>query len=135
VPTLKAVIITGSFASVLDTMYGLRPGYTYSQKDWNPITYENAADPNLDLSIWPEQYRNFITYMASKKLAETAAWDLFREIQPAWRLSLVCPTYIGGPSILPLVKSADSLSFSTGLIWKVATSKPNDKLPAVDFPN
>jgi nucleoside-diphosphate-sugar epimerase len=131
---LQAVVITSSFAACFDAMYGLRPGYTYTPKDWNPISYGMAADPNLDLSVWPERYQRFVTYMASKKLAEKAAWDLYHEAKPPWRLSVVCPTYIGGPSVLPLVKGADSLSFSNGLIWKVAISKPNDRLTEIDYP-
>ena len=44
------------------------------------------------------------------------------------------PAYIGGPCVLPLTKGADSLSFSNRLIWNVASSPPNDKLPENDFP-
>lgn len=132
--TLQAVVITSSFAAVHDPMHGLHPEKTYTSKDWNPITYEEAADPNLDLSVWPETYRVFITYMASKKLAEKAAWDFYDSQKPKWRLSVVCPTYIGGPNVLPLAKGADSLSFSQKLLWGVATSKPEDNLPEIDFP-
>lgn len=133
VSTLQSVVITSSFAAVHDPMRGL-DSYMYTPKDWNPISYETAADPNLDLTVWPERYRVFITYMASKKLAEKAAWDFYAQHKPAWNLSVVCPTYIGGPNILPLARGAESLSFSQKLIWGVATSKPGDKLPQVDFP-
>ena len=133
-PQLEAVVVTSSFASCFDPMHGLRPGYTYGPENWNPISYDEAADPKLDLSIYPERYRIFVTYMASKKLAEKAAWDLYHDAKPKWRLSVVCPTYIGGPSILPLSKGSNSLSFSNGLIWKVATSGPKDELTTMDFP-
>lgn len=134
VPTLQSVVITSSFAAVFDAMYGLRPGYTYGPKDWNPIDYKTAVDPKLDLSAWPEPFGVFITYLASKKLAEEAAWEVYDEAKPSWRLSTVNPAYIGGPNILPLVKGADSLSFSQKLIWSISQSKPEDKLPEVDFP-
>lgn len=68
-------------------------------------------DPGLDLSPWPETWRGFITYMASKKLAEN----------PEWALSVVCPTYIGGPCVLKIEGEGD-LSFSNGLLWKTAAS-------------
>ncbi|OCL12089.1 NAD(P)-binding protein [Glonium stellatum] len=132
VPTVKSVVITSSFASVADVAYGKRPGYTYSPTDWNPITYAEAADPNLDLTRWPEEYRPFITYMASKKLAESAAWELYNHEKPQWALSILLPTYIGGPYILPLSKGPDSLSWSDGLIWSVAAGKP---LPQADYPS
>ncbi|EXJ86847.1 hypothetical protein A1O3_03801 [Capronia epimyces CBS 606.96] len=152
--SVEAVVITSSFAAVLDPAFDLRPGYTYTPADWNPIDYETAADPNLDLSPWPAKYRPFITYMASKKLAEKAAWDFYAEyltLTPSdshlhshshshshspsrWRLTVICPTYIGGPCVLPLPKGPQSLSFSNQLIWNTAVSKPADSLPQIDFP-
>lgn len=133
-PQLESVVVTSSFASCFDPMHGLRPGYTYGPNNWNPTTYEEAANPDLDLSVYPERYQVFVTYMASKKLAEQAAWKVYRDAEPKWRLSVVCPTYIGGPSVLPLAKGSESLSFSNGLIWKVATSSPGDSLTTIDFP-
>ncbi|KAK5940530.1 hypothetical protein PMZ80_006946 [Knufia obscura] len=134
VHSLQSVVVTSSFAAVMDPMYGLRPGHTYTPEDWNPISYETAADPNLDLSAWSEKYRAFITYMASKKLAEKAAWDLYDDAKPIWRFCTINPAYIGGPNVLPLAKGADSLSFSQGLIWQVASSKPGDKWIEPDYP-
>lgn len=132
---LRAVVITSSFAAVHDPMYGERPGYTYTPRDWNPISYETAADPTIDLSVWPKSYQHFITYLASKKFAESSAWDLYEKLKPSWTLSAINPTYIGGPNILPLTRGADSLSFSQKLILNVAQSKPGDELADVDFPN
>ena len=133
-PQLESVVVTSSFASCFDPAHGLREGYTYTPTDWNPISYEEAADPSLDLDVYPERYRFFVTYMASKKLAEAAAWDVYRDERPHWRLSVVCPTYIGGPSVLPLAKGSGSLSFSNALIWKTATSREGDSLATLDFP-
>ena len=127
-PTLKAVVITSSIVTVMDHKYGLRPGYTYTSADWHPITYEQAADPNLDLTQWPEIYRPAIPYIASKTLAERAAWELYEENKPGWWLSTVLPAYVGGPSVLPLERGAESLSPSQQLIWRVAQSKPGEKL-------
>lgn len=134
-PSIKAVVVTSSFAAVMDPSHGARRGYTYTPADWNPTTYEEAASPSLDLTKFPPTYAGFVTYMASKKLAEKAAWDLHAQHSPTWSLATVCPTYIGGPVLLPLTKGADSLSFSNKLLWGVASSKPGDALPVVDFPN
>lgn len=41
-PTVKRVVITGSFVSMLDISKGLWPGHTYDEMDWNPITLEQA---------------------------------------------------------------------------------------------
>lgn len=130
---LKSIVITGSFASVIDPMQDLRPGYTYTPADWNPLTYEMAADPALNLQRWPERYRHFVTYMTSKKVAERDAWDWYAQHKPKWDLCFVNPTYIVGPYILPT--SREKMSYSCQLICNVALSKPNDSLPVVDFPN
>ena len=36
-------VITSSFASIINPFEGNRPGYTYSEKDWNPITEDQAV--------------------------------------------------------------------------------------------
>lgn len=132
-PMVESVVVTSSLAAALDTKHGTREGYTYTSKDWNPITYEQAADPELDLSQYSERYRPFVTYAASKKLAEKAAWDFYAEAKPAWRLSTVCPGYIAGPYVLPLSKGLKGASYSISLVWRTATSKPGDSLTQLDF--
>jgi len=42
-PSVKKVVITSSFASIIDGSKGTRPGYTYSEADWNPVTAEEAV--------------------------------------------------------------------------------------------
>ncbi|PVH83970.1 NAD(P)-binding protein [Cadophora sp. DSE1049] len=140
--TLKHVVITSSFAAVFDAAKGWRPGYAYGPEDWNPISYEEASGHELDLEQWPETWRMFITYMASKALAEKAAWDFYNNEKAkakakkgrlSWGMSVVCPTYIGGPFILDL-ESEDDLSFSNKLIWKIVTSGDQNLIP-LDYPN
>lgn len=90
--SLEAIVVTSSFALVFDAMHGFRSGFTYTPRDWNPISYETAAAPDLDVKVWPSTYQHFITYIASEKLAEKAAWDFYHEHQPKWRLSMINPT-------------------------------------------
>jgi NADPH-dependent methylglyoxal reductase len=61
--SVESIVINGSFAGVFDPRKGFRPGYTYSSDDWNPITYEEAADPNLDLGEFDQTYQKYITYV------------------------------------------------------------------------
>jgi NADPH-dependent methylglyoxal reductase len=129
--SVEAIVVTGSFAAVFDTKKGYRSGSTYCSDDWNPMTYEQVADPNLDLTEYPEQYRSYVTYMASKKLAEKAAWDFHEANKPNWRLNFVLPTWIGGPNVLPLYRGIDGFSVSQKLVWRCATE---DRLPGPDFP-
>jgi nucleoside-diphosphate-sugar epimerase len=69
-PTVKHVVITSSFASILDASKGNYPGHTYSEKDWNPITLEEA-DLNPAYG-----------YRASKTFAEKAAWEFVEKEKP-----------------------------------------------------
>jgi nucleoside-diphosphate-sugar epimerase len=131
-PTVKAIAVTSSFGSVFDPNQGWRSGYKYSDKDWNPITFEEAASPDLDLNSYPEPWRPTITYCASKTVAERAAWDFYKTHSPHFTLTTILPTYIGGPSILPLTKGVGSLSLSQDLLWKTATA--TSKLPKPDYP-
>lgn len=128
--TVKSVVATSSFVAVFDPAHGFRPGYEYNSNEWLPITYEEAIDPNLDLTRWPEAWRGFVTYSASKKLAEKAAWDLWKDSKPAWDLSFILPTYIAGPTVLPL-KGPEELTYSNGIVWGVVSGKP---LPTMDWP-
>lgn len=134
-PTVEAVVVTSSLAAVFDTRKGPREGYTYTSRDWLPLSYEEAADPDLDLGKWPERYRPFVTYCASKKLAEQAAWDFYRETKPKWRLATICPGYIAGPYVLPLRDGAKGVSVSVDLVWRTVTSKPGESLTPLDFVN
>jgi nucleoside-diphosphate-sugar epimerase len=128
--TIKSVVATSSFVAVFDPAHGFRPGYTYNSDEWLPITYEETIDPNLDFTRWPEAWRGFITYSASKKLAEKAAWDLWKDNKPEWNLSFILPTYIAGPTVLP-IKGPENLTYSNGIVWGVVSGSP---LPTMDWP-
>lgn len=43
-PKVNRVVITSSFAAVNNFFKGLNPGYTYTENDWNPITYQQSKD-------------------------------------------------------------------------------------------
>lgn len=60
--SVKGVVATSSFASIVDIGLGKRPGYTYTEADWNPMTYEEAARAD-----------GVTAYCASKALAERAS--------------------------------------------------------------
>ena len=85
-PQVKRVVITSSFASIMDLMQGNRPGYTYSEKDWNPITYEQAKSGDVQTA-----------YCASKTFAEKAAWDFVKTEKPNFDLATICPPMVYGP--------------------------------------
>lgn len=71
-PSVKRIVITSSFAAHLDPDKGVRAGYTYTDSDWNPVTRETAGRGD-----------GVIAYLASKTLAEQAAWEYVRR-QKVW---------------------------------------------------
>ena len=119
-PTIKSIVVTGSFATIADAKGGYRTGYTYTNKDFNPITYEEAKDPNLDMTQFPELHRHFARYMASKRCAEAAMWELYEKEKPSWTLNTVNTAWVGGPYVLPL-PSISRASTSTGFLYGLAT--------------
>jgi nucleoside-diphosphate-sugar epimerase len=42
-PSVKRVVVTSSFATVADRSKGFRPGYVYTDKDWNPVSSTPTA--------------------------------------------------------------------------------------------
>lgn len=86
-PSVKRVIITSSFAAILNTTkFGT--GYVFTEKDWNPVTEEEAINGPARLA-----------YRSSKKLAEAAAWKFVETKKPHFDIATICPPMVFGPWI------------------------------------
>lgn len=83
---LKRITVLSSFASVVDLTKNPRAGYVYTDKDWDPVTWEEG------------QKDGYLGYHASKTFAEKAAWEVHEE-RPGWDLVTFCPPMIYGPPI------------------------------------
>ncbi|KAK9473934.1 NAD dependent epimerase [Dipodascopsis tothii] len=109
-PAVQRVVLTSSFASVLDVARGPGPGFTYTGADWNPLTYEESvkADP-------------VVAYRGSKKYAEKAAWDFVEAHKGSINFDLVtlCPPMTFGPIVHP-VRSVKELNVSNAMLWDIA---------------
>ena len=109
---IKRIVITSSFASVVDPSQGLRPGYTYTEKDWCPITYEQgAAAKNEPITV----------YRASKVCAERAAWNFLEKEKPAFTIATLCEPRVIGPRVNGF-KSKDDLNTSNAGMWTLINS-------------
>lgn len=75
---ISSQVITSSFAAIFSRKRGTTPDHTYSEKDWNPITLEEAIQDPLS------------GYRASKTFAEKAAWDFVEKEKPNFQISTVC---------------------------------------------
>ena len=116
-PAVKRVVITSSFASIIDGSKGTRPGYTYSEADWNPITEEGALE-NASTG-----------YRASKTFAEKAAWEFLEKEKPGFTIATMCPPLVLGP-ILPYLQGLENLNTSNQRIANILTGNAKEEIPA-----
>ncbi|KAI4133973.1 MAG: hypothetical protein LQ347_001908 [Umbilicaria vellea] len=115
-PTVKRVVITSSFASIVDGSKGNWPGHTYSEADWDPITEEEAIKNPVN------------GYRASKTFAEKAAWEFVEKEKPNFTLATMCPPLVLGP-IVHYLNSLDALNTSNQRIRDIMTGKSKDEIP------
>ncbi|KAG8533071.1 uncharacterized protein KY384_001854 [Bacidia gigantensis] len=118
---IKRVVMTSSFAAVLDTTKGLNPGRVYTEADWNPMTWDQAkvADGSA-------------AYCASKSFAEKAAWEFVEKHKPAFSVVALCPPMVYGPPV-HLVESMEKLNTSSKVIWNLINGSQST-VPPTSFP-
>ncbi|KAJ5112258.1 hypothetical protein N7532_000303 [Penicillium argentinense] len=106
-PGVRRVVNTSSLAAILDLSKGIRPGYTYTEADWNPVTADSlsTADP-------------LTLYLASKALAEQAAWKFMEDEKPGFTLTTICPALTYGP-IIHHVESLSGLNTSIADFYRL----------------
>ncbi|RFU33597.1 hypothetical protein B7463_g2762, partial [Scytalidium lignicola] len=115
-PTVKHVVITSSFAAILDPFAGPIYDHTYSENDWNPITLEQAPlnPPNA--------------YRASKTFAEKAAWAFIEQEKPNFTLSTMNPPMVFGP-VIHYLNSLSTLNTSNERVRDLITGKFTNEIP------
>ncbi|KAJ5812215.1 NAD dependent epimerase/dehydratase [Penicillium riverlandense] len=90
---LKRFILLGSAVSVLNSFEDeSREGKPYTEKDWNPVTAEQAI----------ERKDTVLGYNVSKTQAEAAAWEFMKQNSPSYDLVVINPDIITGPMIHPI---------------------------------
>lgn len=94
-PSVKRVVITSSFAAIINSTKGFWPGHTYSEEDWNPITREEAEENPMQ------------GYRGSKTFAEKAAWDFLEKEKPNFTIATINPPMVFGPVV----------SVSVAIVW------------------
>jgi nucleoside-diphosphate-sugar epimerase len=119
---VQRIVLTSSFASVVDIDNKPPPGFTYTAAHWNPLTYETAIDPKSS---------SVVAYRGSKKFAELAAWGFVKTEKPQFDLVALCPPMVFGPVVHP-VPNAEQLNESNAVLWSVAAGV--DPIPAIRVP-
>ncbi|GAB7334843.1 hypothetical protein MBLNU13_g06751t1 [Cladosporium sp. NU13] len=115
-PFVERVVITSSFASILNPFAGNWPEHTYSEEDWNPINKEQAVENPAN------------GYRASKTFAERAAWDFVEKEKPNFTIATMCPPLVLGP-IVHYLNSLDGLNTSNQRIRDIMLGKAKDEIP------
>ena len=121
-PKIRRIVITSSFASVLDANRKGPLYFTYTGDDWNPLTYEESVDPATNA---------IIAYRGSKKFAELEAWKYVQEHSPKFDIVALCPPMTFGPVVHP-VSHVDKLNESNLMLWKIANGE--NPLPVARVP-
>ncbi|KAI1328778.1 NAD dependent epimerase/dehydratase [Xylariaceae sp. FL0255] len=122
-PNVKRIVLTSSFASVLNVGREAPPYFTYTSQDWNPLTYEESIDPATSAVI---------AYRGSKKFAELKAWEFVKDSKPGFDLVTLCPPMTFGPVVHP-VKNVESLNESNKMLWKIASGEKPLPVARVPF--
>ncbi|KAL4948442.1 hypothetical protein BDW69DRAFT_198882 [Aspergillus filifer] len=120
---IKQVVLTSSFGAVLDMSRPEEEPYTYSAKDWNPITYAEAASPNATAQD---------AYRGSKTFAEQEAWKFMRDEKPSFDLVTLCPSMVFGP-LARGPASVGELNESNKNLWSILSGSEKDTLPPCRF--
>ena len=88
-PGVRRVVVTSSFAALLDGARMSDPNTTFTEKSWNPVTIDQIHDdPGT-------------AYRASKTLAERAAWDFVADKSNGAKFDIVTvnPPLVFGPLV------------------------------------
>lgn len=87
--SVRRVVFTSSVAACINPVHPTgfqRPGYVYTEADWNPLSFEEAAI-----------YKAFPpVYTASKALAEKAAWEFMAAEPRSFDLVCINPCHTWG---------------------------------------
>ncbi|EWY80971.1 hypothetical protein FOYG_15263 [Fusarium oxysporum NRRL 32931] len=115
----QRVVQISSFSAMIDTSQGSRPGYVYTEADWNPVKYEEAVAEKDSIAV----------YLASKALAEKAVWKWVGDHKPRFDVVSLCPSMIFGPQI-DRIEAMATLHSTASLLWQLVDSQ---SLPPLDF--
>lgn len=112
--TVKRIVITGSIAAIIEPH---ELPYTYSSKDWNDHSVRSVHELGGNAPQWDK-------YLASKVLAERAAYRWVDDNKPSFDLSFILPCWVYGPVIAP-VSSLNNVPDTPKLLVNIFAS-PED---------
>jgi len=118
-PSLSRLVVTSSYAAVMHPSFGV--DHVYTDDEWNPFTYEQAITINDPV----------VYYVASKKLAEKAVYDIVEQKKPKFDVVTLNPPMVFGPFLHNATLA--TLNESTKEIWDIINST-TDTVPYTGIP-
>lgn len=112
---IKRVVVTSSIVAIYN-LNDIDNETTYTEKDWNPITWEQAKSNGFD------------AYKGSKTFAEKAAWDFVKNEKPNFVLSTVNPAFVFGPQAFD-ESAKGTLNLSAEAIGSLLKLNPESEIP------
>jgi NADPH-dependent methylglyoxal reductase len=117
-PQVNHVVVTSSFAAIVNTEKISDKSFIHTEETWNPIEWSDVKD-------------QFAAYTASKKCAEVIARKFVEEEKPNFTLTTVNPPYVFGPQKFDEVLVNPTLNTSAEVIHQLlAVSPDNTKFQA-----
>lgn len=113
-PQVKKLVITSSSAAARPELES--PDCIANEDTWSMIDYDIAKENSI------------LAYLASKPLAEKAAWDFVKQNKPNFTLSTILPGYTWGPQLALEDAKPEKLNTSVEVIDLVVNSNENSKL-------
>ncbi|KXG54099.1 NAD-dependent epimerase/dehydratase [Penicillium griseofulvum] len=110
-PTVKRVVITSSYAAMVN---GKQHPKVYSEKEWNPLTWEEAMDHSQ-------------VYRGSKTFAEKAAWAFVDKEKPNFDIATINPPLVFGP-IVHYLNSLDTINTSNQRMRNLVQGQMKEKI-------
>ncbi|EDO15833.1 hypothetical protein Kpol_1057p21 [Vanderwaltozyma polyspora DSM 70294] len=116
---VERVVITSSFASVVNVEDQANSKIVLTEKDWNTVSWEGAQKDGI------------YAYYGSKAFAERAAWDFLKENRDSvkFKLTAVNPVYVFGPQLFDEDVKAQ-LNTSCEFINELVHADPETKIDA-----
>ncbi|KAK9329338.1 hypothetical protein V1520DRAFT_279566, partial [Lipomyces starkeyi] len=110
--SVKQVAITSSFAAVFSGPLNLRGQKTYTEEDWNDISWDEALKSD-----------GRVAYRASKKFAEMAVWDFVKTHKAPFSVTVLNPPLVWGP--MKQEVSLSTLNTSNSYIYNLMQNTVN----------
>lgn len=130
-PSVKRVVITSSFAAIVNSKQHPK---VYSEKEWNPVTWEEAMDhanvyraSKVRLTLGMKLQSPQLMGTLFKTFAEKAAWDFVEKEKPNFDIATINPPLVFGP-IVHYLNSLEAINTSNQRMRNLIQGQMKEKI-------